>query len=378
MKIAINCIFFQPRAGGIAEYIYNLVTNLSQIDDKNEYVLYVLKDWFNYACENLPPHFRIKTIPYGSSFIDVVKRSLFSQKYWSREETVERFDIFHSPFFHSPRFKKARVIITVHDMRFVRFPRTYTFPRYLYLQYAVRRSVKAADRIISVSNFTKSELVDVYRIASSKVSVIYEGVNSERFCEKVLQKLETPEFASDLNNTSFLLAVGHLEPRKNYMRLMEAFDIIKKNPKYEKLKLVIVGKKGHHYHDVIEYIKKNSDIVYLDFVSLETLVWLYKHATLFVFPSFYEGFGFPPLEAGRMGTASVVSQVSSMPEVCGDAVAYFDPYNIEDMASTISKYLDNEEARSMLLSKMDAHLKKYSWQKSVEQTLEIYNSIKCS
>ena len=157
MKIAINCIFCQPRGGGIREYIYNVVSALSRIDKENEYILYVLKDCVGYAYNVLPnvPNMSIKAVPYDSSRMSVIMRSLFSRRYWLKEEREEQFDIFHSPFFHAPRLKHAKVIITVHDLRFCRYPSTYTLPRYLFLRTAVKNSIKQADAIITISAFTK-------------------------------------------------------------------------------------------------------------------------------------------------------------------------------------------------------------------------------
>lgn len=375
MKIAINCIFYQPRGGGIAEYIYNLVNNIDVLDHSNEYVLYVLNDQLDYARKNLPSRFKLKVLPYGSSYVDVLKRSLFAQSFWTKEEDIERFDVFHSPFFHSPRFKNAKVIITVHDMRFYRFPYTYTLPRYFFLKYKVRKSVKVSDQIITISQFTKDELMDAYHLPDNKITVIHEAINRDRFSANKFQDFTLPKDLLFLKK-GYILSVGHIEPRKNYDRLIEAFVKMKANGNYPNLKLVVVGKKGHHYKNTLKLVNENSDVVYLNFVSHELLVWLYNHASLFVFPSFYEGFGFPPLEAGCFGVASAVSNVSSMPEVCGDAVAYFDPYNTDEMAFVMNRCLEDEDYRKHILLKMNDQLSKFSWSDNAKQTIDIYLKFK--
>lgn len=374
MKIAINCAFFQPRGGGIAEYIYNLVKNIESIDKKNEYILYVLKDQLDYAKErNLTSRFRIKVIPYGSSYGEVLKRSLFAQSFWKKEEMEERFDLFHSPFFHSPSFKKAKVILTVHDLRFYRFPYTYTLPRYLFLKYKVRQSVKLANHIISISQFTKDELMDAYNLPNDKITVIHEAINRERFSALQIDNFQIPTVLKDLES-GYILSVGHIEPRKNYERLIESFRNLKKEC-HTPLKLVIVGKKGHHFQKTLKLIEQTRDVVYLDFVSHEMLVWLYTHANLFVFPSFYEGFGFPPLEAGVLGIVSAVSNVSSMPEVCGDAVAYFNPYDVEDMSNAIKKCLTDIHYINTLKDKVLKRVESYSWIENARQTVALYNRL---
>jgi len=372
MKIAINCAFFQPRGGGIAEYIYNLVSNIEKIDDKNEYILYVLKDIEEDAKKRLTSRFRVKYLPYGSSYADVLKRSMFEQRFWSKEETTEKFDLFHSPFFHSPTFKKAKVIITVHDMRFYRFPHTYKRLRYLFLKYKVKKSVNAANHIIAISEFTKNEIIEAYGTPSHKITVIPEAINRERFS---LQQTNKVQDDISLLNSGYILSVGHIEPRKNYERLIAAFRKLKEQREFSSIKLVIVGKKDHHCDSVMRMIDKTPDVVYKNFVSHEMLLWLYSHARLFVFPSFYEGFGFPPLEAGNLGVISAVSNVSSIPEVCGDAVAYFNPYDIDEIKDVMAKCLSDCNLRKQLSDNMVLQLDKLSWQRNARQTIELYESV---
>ena len=375
MKIAINCIFYQPRGGGIAEYIYNLVSNIEKLDKQNEYVLYVLKDMKDFATKNFPSRFKIKTLPYTSSFTDKIRRSLFPQCFWHKEEELEKFDLFHSPFFHSPSFKRTKVVLTVHDMRFFRFPYTYTKLRYVFLKYAVRKSCENADHIIAISHFTKNELMEAYRIPENRITVIHEAINKERFSIDGASSFVLPQDVAYLDKSKYILSVGHLEPWKNYELLIDAFVRLKQNPKMGNLKLLIVGKKGHHYKEIIRKINETSDVVYLDFVSHELLQWLYGHAELFVFPSFYEGFGFPPLEAGCYGVPSAVSHVSSMPEICGDSVFYFDPYDEKEMAAIIQEALIDEMKRNEMKDRMSQRIGEFSWRENAQQTITVYEKI---
>lgn len=372
MKIAINCAFYQPRGGGIAEYIFNLVNNIGKIDKENDDILYVLKDQLSFARRGLPGGFRIKTIPFGSSYTEVLKRSIFEQQFWNREEETEKFDIFHSPFFHSPSFKHAKVVVTVHDMRFFRFPYTYTMFRYIYLRYKVKKSVMSADRIITISQFTKDELLTAYDLSPEKIAVIHEAINPERFGTKPNEGVEVP---LALTKCPFVLSVGHIEPRKNYDRLIDAFIRIIQNPSLSNTKLVIVGKKGHHYKQTLKKMQRSQNVVYLDFVSHELLLWLYRNACLFMFPTYYEGFGFPPLEAGAAGTISAVSNVSSMPEVCGDAVAFFNPYDIDEMASVMEQCITNSTLRENLRNKMKIQLQKFTWEENAISTIALYKEL---
>lgn len=377
MKIAINCIFCQPRGGGIREYIYNVVSALSRIDRENEYILYVLKDCAEYAHNVLPnvPNMSIKSVPYDSSRMSVIMRSLFSQRYWLKEEREEQFDIFHSPFFHAPHLKHTKVIITVHDLRFCRYPSTYTLPRYLFLRTAVKNSIKQADAIITISAFTKREIMDVYKVDAGKITVIHEAINREDFSNENLKEYVLEEVAKPLEGKRFILSVGHIEPRKNYERLLDAFALMKQKHQADQVILVVVGKKGHHYEDVLKRMNAMPDVYYLDFVSRELLLWLYQNAALFAFPSYYEGFGFPPLEAACFGTISAVSNSSSIPEICGDSVAYFNPFSVEEMEMTLEQCLFDEAFIAEKKALLAPNLDRFSWDKNASETLKIYQSL---
>lgn len=378
MKIAINCSYFQPFGCGVKEYIQNLVENLSLLDKENDYILYVLADTFDYARSLLNTRFQIKSIPFGgSSLAGVVKRSLFSGRFWRREEEIEKWDLFHSPFFYSPRLKRTPVVLTVHDMRLIRYPGTYTFLRYQYLKRVVEKSVKRADRIIAVSQYTKDEVCEAYGISEDKISVVHEAVNPVHFkcTESDESYTSNSGLVDSLKGTPYILTVGTLEPRKNYDRLIEAF--VKSRPSLPQgTKLVIVGKKYQGYKSTLSVIRDNGDIYYLDFVPQGMLNDLYRKASLFVFPSIYEGFGFPPLEAGLHGVPSVVSKVSSMPEVCGDAVEYFNPFDVDDMAEKISKTLNDEKLRASLVTRMTRRLADFSWRQNALDTMAVYGSLR--
>lgn len=372
MKIAINCIFCAPKGGGIKEYIVNLTNNIALCDHDNTYILYVLEDQLDYARKMLPQRFQIKTVPFNSSFLSVVKRSLFSQRFWSKEEETEQFDIFHSPFFHAPKMKHAKLIITVHDLRLYRYPQTYNPLRYQFLKRAVKDAIRRADHIISISEFTKQEMISLCGVSPEKISVIHEAIDREGFSAKQIEGYQLPQEYLHLANSRFLFTLGHIEPRKNYQRLIEAFRIIKAKEQNADLKLVIAGKKYVDYKDTVRLMEETPDVIYLDFIPRELLLWLYQQATLFVFPSTYEGFGFPPLEAASLGTVSAVSNVSSIPEVCGPCAAYFDPYSVDSIATTIDNLLNSPALLNEKRALLEPQLNTFSWQKNAEETIKYY------
>ena len=375
MKIALNCAFYQPKGGGIKEYIDNLVNQLAILKPSDiDFIIYVLHDQFEYAKSHLPGNLKIKKIPYKSgSLFNRIKRSLLEGKFWKEEEKKEKFDIFHSPFFHAPNLKKAKVMLTVHDLRLYRFPQTYEFFRYRFLKRKVKNSIRRANHIISISEFTKKEIQELCGVKPDKITVIQEAINQDRFTDK---HLKTPDDLSEtIKSNPFLLTVGHMEPRKNYDRLIDAFLQAKQNPELKDLQLVIVGKKDHSYADTLQKIETTPDVHYLNFVEGNTLLWLYKNTSLFVFPSYYEGFGFPPLEAAALGSISAVSNVSSMPEVCGDAVIYFNPYKVDDIAQAIQKGLLNKGLIAQLESKLQKNLDRFSWKKNALETINVYQGL---
>lgn len=374
MKIAINCAFFQPKGGGIKEYIQNIVENLSLIDQENNYVLYALKDYIEYARSELKTDFKIKPIPFnGNGIVNTVIRSSLEYLFWKKEEKREQWDIFHSPFFHGPKLDNTKLLLTVHDMRFYRYPETYTFLRHQFLKYSVKQSIKIADKIIAISQFTKDEIIDAYGTDPEKIQVIHEAINLNHFTNSKITSEESRKIQC-LKGNPFIMSVGHLEPRKNYDRLINAFELAKPNLPQD-TKLVIIGKKGHGFHSTLDKIQKNNNIIYLDFVSQPLLNWLYDNTSLFVFPSFYEGFGFPPLEAGTHGAISAVSNASCIPEICGNAALYFDPFDIVSISNSMISALTDESLRMRLLVNMKKRLSQFSWKNNAIKTLSLYKSL---
>ena len=371
MRIAINCSYFVPFGGGIKEYIFNLSHNLSKFDKKNNYILYVSPDYFDFALENLPNRMLIKKTMFSSN--QRIKRGLFERKFWMDEEKNEKFDVFHSPFFHCPSFKNAKTIMTVHDLRFKQYPSTYSFLRYIYLLYSVKNSIKKVDKIISISNFTKKELIRYYNIDANKIHTIHEAVNSNVFKNSIIEstrKINNHKIVKE----EFLLTVGHLEPRKNYNRLIKAYIALPYVLK-KKYNLIIVGRKNYKYNTTLKLVKSDPNIKYLDFVSNDDLNWLYANCKAHVFPSIYEGFGFPSLEAGIYSKVTIASKHSAIPEVTGLGGIYFNPFNIENIAFTLEKFLIDKNLQNELSLNAKKNINNFSWETNALKTLELYENL---
>lgn len=378
MKIAINCQFcFAKGGGGITEYIIQLTNHLAKIDHDNEYVLYALEDQFVYCKTVLPARFKLKPIPYRRNLMSKIFRSLFAQRFWSKEEEEEGFDVFHSPFFHAPKMKHARLLMTVHDLRLYRYPETYSFLRYQFLKRAVKESIDRVDHIIAISQFTKDEMIATCGVSPDKVTVIHEAINRSFFSTDRIKNYDLPQEFAYLKEGRFLFCLSQIEPRKNHLRLIKAFAAMKAQGGFDDVRLVLAGVQKLDAAPVLKAIAETPDVVYLDYVPTDMMLWLSSHTTLFVYPSYYEGFGFPPLEAASLGTVSAVAGVSSVPEVCGDCAFYFNPYDVGDMTRVIANALKDKTAIEEKRWMLESQLSKFSWENNARNTIKIYLDNEC-
>jgi glycosyltransferase involved in cell wall biosynthesis len=286
-------------------------------------------------------------------------------------------DIFHSPMHVLPILspKKTKTIVTVHDLANFRFPEFYKSAKQKYLTYMTAKSTKKADHIIAVSKSTKNDLVDILGIKESRISVVYNGLNLE---PKKLSKEQEANITKKLNlPEKYILFVGTKEPRKNISGLLDALIYLWEEKK-EKYNLVLVGPKGWLYNNIDEKTNKYQQISNVQMTGYLTdteLFTAYKNASLFVYPSFYEGFGLPVLEAMSAGAPVICSNTSSLPEVGGDAAEYIDPYKPKQLANTISTICNDNALQNKMRTLGFIQAKNFSWQKTAKQTIDIYNNI---
>ena len=262
-----------------------------------------------------------------------------------------------------PVFSKNH-IATLHDVTFLKFPRWFSFEVVLFYKLTIPIFTRKAKHVVTVSEFSKREISNYLNVASEKITVIHNSVN-------FLQHDTPPKF--NLVEENYILAVGSLDPRKNLIRLMEAFGRMKK---FEKLKLVIIGdeKKIFSVPDYSEF--RSESICFSGYLSDEQLMSAYAGASLFVYPSLYEGFGIPPLEAMHYGCPVVCSNVASLPEICGDAALYIDPLDVEDIVEKMTMILTNKTLKINLIKKGKKQLSKFNWSDSAIKLEEIIE--KCS
>ena len=295
-------------------------------------------------------------------------------------------DVFFSPSHYAPRFSPVPTVISIMDLSFIHYPYMFTKKDLRQLRSWTSYSARQASVIFAISDASKNDIIKEYKLASDKVVVTHLGIKQKEDKNIVKNIREKYDITSD-----FILFVGTIQPRKNLMRLIDAFSRIvsnknqinsnelDKNSKNSRnLRLVIVGKKGWQYEEILDAPKKfnvEERVLFLDFVPDEDLIALYKEAACFVLPSLYEGFGLPILEAMKYGCPVITSNVSSMPEAGGDAALYVNPEDVEDIAKKIESLLDNDSLRRELIEKGYKQIKKFSWEKTARETLDALGKI---
>ncbi|MEF3313265.1 glycosyltransferase family 1 protein [Paenibacillus sp. GYB004] len=289
--------------------------------------------------------------------------------------TKEKADIFHGTnFVHTPTIR-GKSIVTIHDLAFMLFPETTNKHIYNHHMKWVPYSVEKCDHIIAISQQTKNDIVSLLNVPESKIDVIpLAGGNSFKPLDKseykiILNKYHLPD--------QYILFVGTLEPRKNLLGLLKAFLLLKKNSNCFG-KLVIVGAQGWKYSAIYDWVQQHSlenDVIFLGFVDDEDLVHLYNGATVFVLPSIYEGFGIPLLEAMQCGTPVIGSDVSSIPEVIGDAGELVPPFDYEGWAEKLHLFLTNSSLRKHYSRLALKRSRDFSWNKVAHETIAVYEKI---
>jgi len=264
----------------------------------------------------------------------------------------------------APVFYKNQ-IITIHDLMFMRNPKWYTRKHYYFYKYLFNGIAQNSLKVITVSECSKRDLIKYFNISENKIEIIHNAVSQEFI------NLATANFENKYGD--YILAVSSLDPRKNFERLIRAFNKLK----LKNIKLVIVGDEGTLYKkETFKYlIKDNPDVVFTGYVTDDELAGLYKNAKLFVFPSLYEGFGIPPLEAMACNCPTIVSNAASIPEVCADASYYVDPNSIDSIAKGIYEVINDKTLQDELRQKGAERVKKFSWEDSARKIAEIIKNI---
>ncbi len=365
MKIGINgqLLAFSKnyRTAGISRYIKCL------LDEYHKYNMNVTLFAASPEARQLYAKFEVLV----SDTANPSKRIFWEQFISPFSLVKHKIETYHCPMQVLPlltRLSRVKKIVTVHDLANFKFPEFYLKSKQKYLTALTRLSMQFADKIIAVSENTKKDLIEVLNVPEKKIQVIYHGCSSlpvdEETALQVKKQYKLPE--------EYILFVGTLEPRKNIAVLVEALKYLK-NTKKTDYPLVIAGAVGWKFSPSFEQIKQSGlKIILTDFLNDEQLAALYKSAKIFVYPSLYEGFGFPVLEAMAKGTPVICSNNSALPEVGGDAGLYFSPEDFHELAEKIQALWSDTKLQYKLSSAGLKQAEKFSWSKCAKQTLELY------
>jgi len=383
MDIGIDVTSALTQGGGIGRYTRELVQALTSLDGRSTYHLFAARQTAPPAVPHPLPsgrHIQLHTAPLDERWL---------YRLWYRlrvpvpvQWVTGKLDLFHSPDFVLPPVSGViPTLLTVHDLSFVHYPAVYPAVLVNYLNKVVPWSIRRASHVLADSQATKADLMSIWQVPDEKITVLYSGVN-ELFQPVTEPKVLTAVAARyQLGEAPYLLSVGTVQPRKNYQMLIRAFAPVARQWPHN---LYIAGGKGWLYDDMMAEVERqglNGRVRFLGFVADEDLPALYSGATLFLFPSLYEGFGLPLLEAMQCGVPVVTSNASSLPEVVsgkgvsgGETAVLLSPQDQAAWTDTMQELLASPVRRANLVAAGYRQARQFTWQKAARQLLRLYQS----
>jgi len=359
---------------GVETYTVSLLAHLLKTDTRNRYLFFLSR----FRKKPLPPEWDFLT-GAGALNWHIPNKALdawWGVASWPPVDTFVNADVVFSPHLNLLRASpRARRVITIHDLSFVHYP--HFFPlrkRFWHWTQHVRAQVRRAARVIAVSEFTKKDMMATWHLPEEKIAVVHSGINPFY--------LRLPENDAGLRAfreqhglaQPFILFVGTLEPRKNIPGIIRAFNVLKGEAAFRGLSLILVGRRGWLYDGIARAISGSphrNDIRLWGSATEEELRYLYNLAAAFTYPSFFEGFGFPVLEAQACGAPVIASNVTSLPEILGESAILVPPRDTDAIARAVAKVVANSELRAALREKGFANVKRFSWQRAAEETLAV-------
>lgn len=360
MRIVLDLRIFGPQYGGLGRYNQQLLLNLAKQDHTNQYIVLVKK--MSSDLPVIPANFSWKLCPYHwyslqeQIFLPFILKKL-------------KPDLVHFPHFNVPIFYGGKFIVTIHDLIMTKFPsiRTSTLNRFVFIfkrlayQLTIRRAIKKASKIIAVSKFTAEDIKHYFHLnknQAEKIKVVYEGLTPIK---------DTQEINDDLPE-KFFLYVGNAYPHKNLEFLMTVFQqFLQTNPDFY---LVLVGTHNYFYQELEKLAPQH--VIFAGFIGDKKLAVYYRQSQAYIFPSLYEGFGLPPLEALAHQVPVLSSSASCLPEILADAALYFDPQNKQDLLAKMQRIIIDEDLKKQLNINSVKILAKYSWEKMTQEIIQCY------
>ena len=370
MRIAIDAHSVGAKLAGNESYAVNLIEALAQIDSANQYTIYVTtaeaRDrfsgrWSNFKVRSTLPHTPLIRIPITLS----------------AELRKHPVDVLHVQF-TAPPFCPCPVVVSIHDLSFEHLPETFNRRSRTQLRLTVRHSARRATRILTLSEHTRRDIIDTYGIDPERINAIPLAA-PDHFApvtdSKELQRVRHNYGISG----DYILSVGSIQPRKNLVRLVRAYASLRGEFSTDKLpKLLLVGKRAWLYDETLRTLDETGvrdSVVLTGYVPETDLPALYSGALCFVYPSYFEGFGLPPLEAMKCGAPVVVGNRTSLPEVVGDAALSVDPFDVDAIAAAIRRLIKDSALRRDLSVKGQKRAAEFTWQKTARKTLMVYEAV---
>jgi glycosyltransferase involved in cell wall biosynthesis len=367
LRIAIDAHSVGNKLGGNESYATNLIEALAEIDNLNQYKIFVTTREARDRFSDRWPNFQVRaTLPH-TPFIRIPLTL-------SAELRRNRVDVLHVQF-TAPPFSPCPVVVSIHDLSFEHLPQTFKRRSRMQLRMTVRRSARNAAQVIALSEHARMDLINTYDLLPEKVNVVplaapaaFAPVRDDNELQRVRQTYGI--------DGDYILSVGSIQPRKNLRRLIEAYSVLRHaQPECKLPQLVLVGKNAWLYDETLRALKDTdvgASILLTGYVPESDLPALYSGALCFIYPSYYEGFGLPPLEAMKCGAPVIVGNRTSLPEVVGDAALMIDPFDVNAIAGAIQKMITDSEFRSELRVKGLERAKEFDWKETARQTLAVY------
>jgi glycosyltransferase involved in cell wall biosynthesis len=376
MRIGIDCRRIldlkHNQAAGVGYYTYYLIKNLLKIDKTNQYFLFLYDARIN--LDDLKQD-NVQIVYFPG--LENIGKIPFFYHHWFIPHILKlyRLDLYHNPAYVIPFFYFGKSVITIHDMAYYKNPAWFPGHQFFNTRILTPFSIWKAKKIIAVSESTKKDTIKYFKVKKVKIKVILEGIDD--YCNIAVDENKIDDKLKF--SSPYFLALGTLEPRKNLVRLIQSFDkFLQENPD-SNFKLVLAGKKGWKYEPIFEAIKAlklEDKVIWVGYVTLPEKIFLLRHAYCLVFPSLYEGFGLPILEAMNMGVSVVTSNVSSIPEIVIDNAVLIEPEDVESIKDGLNKIYRNQELRQKLIERGRGIARHFTWEKSAQKTLELFESLK--
>jgi len=366
-RIGIDAQAIGTNFSGNEVYIKNVIKNLDR-HSRFDYRLFVNKN-YNYAGDFTGTNWKTLEFKTRSPFLRLPIE-------FPRLIRREKLDLLHVQY-TAPYFADCPIVSTIHDISFEHYPEFFTRKEASFLKVGIRKTAKEAARIITVSDYSKQDMIDTYRVPEERIVVTYNSIDEAFRAVPTSAQLAEVRQKYGIEG-EYILAVGNLQPRKNIPRLLEAYKRIRLENADIRAKLVVVGRKAWMFEGIFQSLADFpflKDVILTDYVPKEDLPLLYNAASVFVYPSIFEGFGLPVLESMACGTPVVTSNTSCLPEIAGGAAVLVDPLKEDDIAAGIVKLLREPKTRQAYIAKGLARAQDFSWEKTGRQTSAIYESV---